>query len=224
MAVDALSQYKDLGLPTVDKNQPKQATLQQEQFLKLMTTQLTHQDPLKPMDNGNFLGQMAQFSTVSGIQDLQKSFKDFSGSISSGQSLQAATLVGHVVAAPAEEALLTAGGRVTGSVTLPDSASQVVMKIIDPGSGEVIRTVDLGAQAKGELKFDWDGLTDNQEMADPGLYKIRLEALIGQENTVLQTYLNEKVESVSLASGNKGLSINLMGGNSVKFNQIKQIL
>ena len=52
---------------------PKKTSLGQEQFLKLMTTQMTHQDPTKPMENGDFLTQIAQFGTVSGIQDLQKS-------------------------------------------------------------------------------------------------------------------------------------------------------
>ena len=46
----------------------------QDQFLELMITQLKNQDPMKPMDNGQFLSQMAQFGTVSGINDLQKSF------------------------------------------------------------------------------------------------------------------------------------------------------
>ncbi len=224
MAIDVLSQYKKLGLPALDRTAPKKATLQQDQFLKLMTTQLTHQDPLKPMDNGNFLGQMAQFSTVSGIQDLQKSFKDFSGAISSGQSLQAATLVGHVVAAPSDQGLLAAGGTLSGSAVLPDSASEVMMKIINPESGDVVRTVNLGAQAKGDLRFSWDGLTDNQEWANPGVYQVKLEAKIGKQTTALQTFMNTKVESVSLRSDNQGVLINLASGQSVKFNQIKQIL
>ncbi len=223
MAVDALSKYKDLGLATIEKNKPKEAALQQEQFLKLMTTQLTHQDPLKPMDNGDFLGQMAQFSTVSGIQDLQKSFQDFSTSIGSGQSLQAASLVGRKVAAPMTEGLLVAGGTITGSVVLPDSSPDVKLRISDPVTGEVIRTVDLGEHAQGELKFTWDGLTDQQEFANPGVYKVQVEARIGKQDTALQTYLQSEVESVSL-NGSDGLLVNLKGLDSVKFNQIKQIL
>ncbi len=224
MAVDALSQYKDLGLSTVEKSKPQEAALQQEQFLKLMTTQLTHQDPLKPMDNGDFLGQMAQFSTVSGIQDLQQSFKDFSSSINSGQALQAASLVGHKIAAPMTEGLLAAGGTIAGSVVLPDSSPSVKLKISDPLTGEVIRTVDLGAQAEGKLRFEWDGLNDQQEFADPGVYKVQVEARIGKQDTALQTYLQSEVESVSLNQGGSGMLVNLKGLDSIKFNQIKQIL
>jgi flagellar basal-body rod modification protein FlgD len=66
----------------------KQSTLGQDQFLKLMTTQMTHQNPNEPMKNGEFLSQMAQFGTVSGIQDLQESFANFATSINSDQALQ----------------------------------------------------------------------------------------------------------------------------------------
>jgi flagellar basal-body rod modification protein FlgD len=90
--VNSVETYKGLGVSTSDTVAPKKKSLGQDQFLKLMTTQMTHQDPTKPMQNGEFLSQMAQFGTVSGIQDLQQSFKDFAASIGSDQALQAAKL------------------------------------------------------------------------------------------------------------------------------------
>jgi flagellar basal-body rod modification protein FlgD len=120
--------------------------------------------------------------------------------------------------------LLAAGGTISGSVTLPDSASSVALKISDPVTGEVIRTVDLGTQAAGNMSFEWDGLNDQQEFADPGVYRIQVEAKIDKQNTVLQTYIQSEVESVSLNQGENGLLVNLKGLDSVKFNQIKQIL
>ena len=223
MAIDALKQYQDLGLKTVEKKSKNDATLQQDQFLELMTTQLTHQDPLEPMDNGDFLGQMAQFSAVSGIQDLQKSFESFSSSISSGQALQAATLVGRYVSAPSSEGLLSAGGSVSGEFTLPASSPEVTLKIIEPASGEVVKTMDLGVQAKGNVAFEWDGITQNNEMANPGVYKIQVEAKIDGKNTALQTRIKSRVDSVTLGQGSNGLLLNLEGLDAVKFNQVKQI-
>jgi len=224
MAVNALNTFKDLGLSTVDRPKKKEAALQQEQFLKLMTTQLTHQDPLKPMDNGNFLGQMAQFSTVSGIQDLQKSFKDFAGSVSSNQALQAAGLVGRYVSAPSAEGLLPAGGDIAGEFTLPSSSPEVNLKVIDPATGDVVRNIALGNQPVGNVAFKWDGLTSNNEFANPGVYKIQVEAKIDGKNTQLATQIRSKVESVTLGKGGGGLQVNLAGLDSVNFNQIKQIL
>jgi flagellar basal-body rod modification protein FlgD len=81
----------------------KKTSLGQDEFLKLMTTQMTHQDPNNPMQNGEFLSQMAQFGTVSGIQDLQKSFATFAGSINSDQALQAASLVGRNVTVTSDQ-------------------------------------------------------------------------------------------------------------------------
>ena len=82
--------------------------LGQEAFLKLMTTQLQNQDPFKPMDNGEFLSQIAQFGTVSGINDLQESFKSFSNSIVPNQSLQAAGLINRNVLVPSDNLVLDA--------------------------------------------------------------------------------------------------------------------
>lgn len=225
METSALDSFKSLGLATVDKPvEKKSQSLQQEQFLKLLTTQLTHQDPMKPMENGEFLGQMAQFSTVSGIQDLQASFKDFANSISSDQALQAASLVGRYVSAPGQQALLPAGGSVSGDFELPSSSPNVSLKIINPQSGETVRTMALGPQSSGTMPFVWDGLDDDGLMANPGVYAIQAEATIDGNNTALATNINSLVKSVTMGSANGGLQVNLAGLDSVKFNQIKQIL
>lgn len=221
----AIDTFKSLGLATADTSATsKKQSLGQEQFLKLLTTQLTHQDPLKPMENGEFLGQMAQFSTVSGIQDLQASFKEFAGSISSDQALQAASLVGRYVSAPSQEALLSAGGSVAGDFELPASSNDVGVKIVNPQTGEVIRTIDLDTQSSGKVAFEWDGMDQNGQFANPGVYKIEAQAQIDGVNTQLATNIRSKVESVTMGSGSTGLQVNLAGVGAVKFNQIKQIL
>lgn len=221
----AIDTYKSLGLATTDSTTTqKKQNLGQEQFLKLLTTQLTHQDPLKPMENGEFLGQMAQFSTVSGIQDLQTSFKDFASTISSDQALQAASLVGRYVSAPSQEALLAAGGSVNGDFELPSSSSNVTLKILDAKSNKLIREIDLDSQPAGPVSFTWDGLDSSGQMVNPGVYRLQAQALIDGTNTALPTNVNAQVKSVTMGNGNTGLQVNLNGLGSVKFNQLKQIL
>lgn len=221
----AIDTYKSLGLATTDTTATqKKQSLGQEQFLKLLTTQLTHQDPLKPMENGEFLGQMAQFSTVSGIQDLQSSFKDFATSISSDQALQAASLVGRYVSAPSKQALLAAGGSVSGDFELPSSSTSVTLKILSPQTGEVIRDIDMGSQASGTVPFAWDGLDNNGELVNPGAYKIDAQAQIDGNNTALTTNIKSQVKSVTMGNSGNGLQVNLNGLGAVKFNEIKQIL
>lgn len=229
----AIDTFKNLGLATVDSASTKttqKQNLGQEQFLKLLTTQLTHQDPMKPMESGDFLGQMAQFSTVSGIQDLQASFKSFADSISSGQALQAAGLVGHYISAPSERALLSfdsakkANGSVYGDFDLPSSSPEVTIKIIDPQTSNLVWSKDLGALSVGNHSFEWAGEDANGVPANPGVYKVQVEAKIDGVNTVLATNITSQVESVTMGSGSSGLQVNLLGLDPVKFNQIKQIL
>jgi flagellar basal-body rod modification protein FlgD len=224
MSVNATDVFKDLGLATADQPKKKEQVLQQEQFLKLMTTQLTHQDPLKPMENGDFLGQMAQFSTVSGIQELQASFKDFASSLSSDQALQAASLVGRSVTAPGDQALLTVGSEVSGNFDLPDSSPSVNVKIVDPITGAVVKNINLGTHASGKVNFAWDGLNAEDELAPPGVYKIQVEAKIDGNNTLLPANINSEVESITMSNGSRGLQVNLASGEAIDFNKIKQIL
>jgi flagellar basal-body rod modification protein FlgD len=225
MTTSAIDTFKSLGLATTGSATGIQKqSLGQDQFLKLLTTQMTHQDPLKPMENGEFLGQMAQFSTVSGIQDLQASFKDFANSISSDQALQAAGLVGRYVSAPSGEALLSAGDDVVGDFELPSSSTNVGVKIINPETGETVKDIDLGTQTAGTADFVWDGKDNNGQYASPGVYKVEASAWLDGKNTVLATNIKSKVSSVTMGSGSSGLQVNLNGVGSVKFSQIKQIL
>ncbi len=219
------------GLTTVNSTTPLptkhkiDGALSQAQFLKLMTTQMTHQDPSKPMDNGEFLTQMAQFGTVSGIQDLQKSFSDFAASISSGQALQASGLVGQSVLVPTTQGYLETGGELSGKVTLTGSTNNLEVKISDAKTGVVIRNLNLGQQASGSIPFSWDGLKEDGTLADPATYKIEASASIDGNNTVLETLVKSKVASVNLGGSSGGIKVNLTGNSdSVDFKQIKEIL
>ena len=221
----SINTYNGSGVSTVGATATtNMQTLGQAEFLKLMTAQMTHQDPSKPMQNGEFLSQMAQFGTVSGIQDLQKSFKDFSASISSNQALQAASLVGHTVSSPSDRGLLEAGGQIKGTVNLSASSSNVILKILDPATGNVIGTKSLGGHAVGPVSFVWDGTNDKGNLAVPGVYKVQVETTgTDGTNTVLQPDIQSRVDSVSMDSSKNSLQLNLAGLGPVSFNQIKQV-
>lgn len=198
--------------------------LDQSEFLKLMTMQMTHQDPLQPMQNTQFLSQMAQFGTVSGIQQLQSSFQSLVSSISSDQALQAASLVGKNVSVPSNAGLLSAGGEINGTVDLSSSAQDVTVSIIDPSTGTVVKTMDLGGQSQGSVSFAWNGLDSNGVYANPGVYKVQVQANINGTNTALQPNIAAQVQSVNMNGSNGGVQVNLAGLGSFSFNQIKQIL
>ncbi len=222
--MSTVNAFSGLGVSTLETaTTPAKKSLGQDEFLKLMTTQMTHQDPTKPMENGDFLAQMAQFGTVSGIQDLQKSFSDFSASINSNQALQAASLVGRYVSTPSETGHFnTKTGHLSGTFDLPSSSTNVSVKIMDPITGDVLKTIDMGQKSAGSVSFVWDGKDAAGNPMPQGIYKIKPEALIDGKNTALTPNVDSLVESVSIG-GTKGIQLKLDGLGAVSFNTVKEI-
>ncbi len=218
-SVDAI---KELGLSAADAIKPKKQELGQEQFLKLMTTQLTHQDPTKPMENGDFLAQMAQFSTVEGIGSLNDSFQAFAGSMTSSQSIEASGLIGKSVSVPSDKGVLGLGSPLEGNIKLNGATNQATVSIKD-ANGVVVKTLNLGSQSEGLKKFEWDGLLDDGSYAPPGVYSVEAEATIGGKNTGLETFMAAKVESIDLGDAQKGVVLNLGQLGAVEFSKVKQV-
>ncbi|HFD79958.1 MAG TPA: flagellar hook assembly protein FlgD [Gammaproteobacteria bacterium] len=196
--------------------------LGQDEFLKLMTTQLQNQDPFKPMENGQFLSQIAQFSTVQGIGKLNEAFTGLSDSLVSNQALQATNLVGRSVLAPTGVAALSEDSGIRGSVELPAASSDVVVNVYDQ-SGQVIRRLELGSQAAGPVAFKWDGLKDDGSFARPGNYFISAEANVDGQTEAVDTLVASKVRSVTL-SNSGGLLLDLDGVGALDFSEVRQIL
>ncbi|PTU30605.1 flagellar hook assembly protein FlgD [Stenotrophobium rhamnosiphilum] len=195
-------------------------TLTQNDFLKLMTSQLKNQDPLKPLDNSEFVSQMAQFSTVSGIQNLQNSFSTLASSLSSGQALQASSLVGHNVLTSSSKAVLSTGGKISLAVDAPASGN-VIVNVTD-SSGQLIRRIDLGAQASGLTQFQWDGIDNNGAAAPAGQYNFTATVGTGSQSQAATMLAAGKVNSVSLDSSG-ALNLSVDGIGSVAFSTIRQI-
>ena len=198
-------------------------TLGQSDFLKLMTAQMTHQDPTAPMTNGDFLSQMAQFGTVDGIKGLQTSFNNFSTSMGSNQSLQATNLIGKTVSTASNQGALAAGGSIKGSVALTSGSSDVSVQIINPSNGTVVNSMDLGSQAAGDVPFSWNGTNSDGTQASPGIYQVKVQSMVNGTNSALTTNIQSQVSSVSM--GAQGVQVNLAGGlGSVNLSQVTQII
>ncbi len=190
-------------------------------FLKLMVTQLNNQDPFKPMENGEFLGQIAQFASVTGLDKLNASFDDLAGSITSNQALQAGALVGREVLVPTDAGHLAAGGSVRGQVQLDQSSTEVTLRVTD-AVGQLVREMPLGTAPAGPLSFAWDGIDDGGNHVAPGIYRVSIEAQQGDRNVELRTQMFSRVESVNLG-GAGGLTLNLQGLGPVAFANVQQI-
>ncbi|WP_428603376.1 flagellar hook assembly protein FlgD [Sedimenticola sp.] len=213
--------YQALGLSRELETQ-KSDQLQLEDFLELMVTELTHQDPFKPMENSELATQISQFATVSGIDELNGSFSSFSDSMISGQALQASNLVGRTVLVPVTTGNLETGGSIKGVVGVTESASDVTVRISD-ASGALVKEIKLGTQSKGEVSFTWNGLDENGEAVAPGQYTVEALAEVDGETVSPYTLLEAKIDSVSIGGVGQGLSVNLAGLGPVSFSSIAEI-
>ena len=197
--------------------------LGQEDFLTLMITQFQNQDPFEPMDNGEFLGQLAQFSTVNGIGSLNEAFASLAGALRDEQALQAANLVGHTVLANTDQAYFDGEASIGGAIELGAAASSVQIDITD-ATGQLVQRLDLGEQASGSVRFDWDGRDSNGDIQPAGHYQISARVIRGQNTESVPAYVRATVDSVTLGQFGGGMTLNLAGGDSLSLNQVYQII
>lgn len=210
-----------LGLLRQEQRTTTSNELGADDFMDLMIAQMQNQDPMSPMDNGDFIAQLAQFSASSGIQDLNTSFSSLSTSLQSYQALQASGLVGRSVLISSDSAALSAESKVQGMVNLDTSTQQLTLGIYDQ-NGTLVRRVPMGMQTAGTVPFEWDGLMDDGTVAPAGVYDLRAEALVNGEMTAMETLVFSDVESVSLSSRG-GVLLNLDGIGTADLSDVYQI-
>jgi flagellar basal-body rod modification protein FlgD len=197
-------------------------SLGQQDFLTLMIAQFRNQDPFKPMESGDFLGQLAQFGTVNGIEQLNGAFAGLQESLQSDQMLKAASLVGRSVLAVADEGYLAEGGVLAGAVELPTSATSVQVEITN-ASGELVRRLDLGAQQAGLVRFEWDGRDAKHDAVQPGHYRVTARVLRGSQVESIDTLLEARIDSVNLGRYGEPMTLNVPGGGFLTVSQVRRI-
>lgn len=143
---------------TKNAEKPKSNEMGQDEFLKLMIAELNNQNPLDPQDNGEFIAQLAQFSTVEGLDKLNTTADGMSDGMRSSQALQASSLVGQSVIVEGNDlGLLLNKGIVSSHTELPESATDLTLNIQDE-NGQLLEQISLGNHAAGEMSVRWDGL------------------------------------------------------------------
>jgi flagellar basal-body rod modification protein FlgD len=176
-------------------------TLNENDFLQLLTAQLEHQDPLDPTSADVFASELAEFSTATGVQNLAAS--------SSGQ--QAIGLVGQNVAVSGNSLVLGASGGATGAFNLSSAASNVAVAITDP-TGNTVASLNLGAMPAGTQKFSWSGAGAHGANLAPGTYNFTIRATGAQGAAVAATpYAVVPVTGVGLG-GQSGPMLDVGGG------------
>jgi len=191
-----------------------------DRFLTLLVTQLQNQDPLNPLDNAEITTQLAQISTVDGINKLNDTVSNLATSMAANQYLQAVGLVGHQVAMDGNGIDL-AGGTASGGINLSGNADKIVVTIND-ASGAVVRTITLGAESAGTQTFAWDGKNDAGKGVADGHYTFTATATMAGTPVAASTVSMARVTGI--VPGASQLTLLLAGGAQVTMSQISQIL
>jgi len=197
-------------------------TMTQADFLKLMTAQLQAQDPTNPVDNSQFVSQMAQFSQLSSTQQLDTDLQTLSSNITSAlqtsQVLSSSNLVNRQVMVPSTTMTFDGSDSMKGAVNVT-AASNVTVQVLD-GSGNVVRTLPLGAQNAGLSQFTWDGKDDSGNTVADGSYTLKATA----GTSSLDTYVAGTVTGVGYGGSSLGTYLQVSGVGGVSLSQVAQIL
>ena len=192
----------------------------QDRFMKLLVTQMKNQDPLNPMDNAQVTSQMAQLSTVSGIDKMNATLQALSASLSANQTVQATSMIGHGVLVPGSGVQLS-GGAAYGGVDLEQSVDKMNVAIYDQ-AGALVRNISLGAQPVGLMNWQWDGRDANGAMVADGNYKFTVDAQ--QAGAAVSATALEFGMVSSVKQDAQGVSLSVGNLNGVALSQVRQII
>ena len=202
------------------KTEEKDDTLTQEDFFSLLTQQLSFQDPSKPADNDQMIAQMTNFTMAEGISNLNSKFESLTASMTSNSALQASTLVGKQALLESNMLDLNETGVSKGSVVAEKPVDKLTLRIEDE-SGQLVRTIELGAQSAGAIRFEWDGENEDGERLPPGEYKIKAEGSVNGDYTSLPIATFKNIESVNI-NGSSSIIINTKEG-AVRLTDVAEI-
>lgn len=190
-----------------------------DRFLKLLVTQLKNQDPMNPMENAELTTQLAQMSTVEGVNQLNDSLDALNAQFRATQVIQGAGMVGHQVLAEGDY-LPMSGSAAVGGMELASKADSVKVDIFD-ADGNLVKTLDMGAQDAGLVRFAWDGKnTEGTALAD-GDYSFQVTATAAGKDVAATTYSLGQVLSVALK--NDAMEVEVSGLGNLGMGQIRQI-
>lgn len=196
-------------------------SLDQQDFLMLLTTQLKNQDPLKPLDSTQFVSQLAQFSQVSGVQEMNTSLHALTSSMKSSAVLDGAALVGRYVLLDGDTAALGTEGSIVGGVTTPPGATSITVNVRNAG-GELVHSMQV-APTEGTTLFSWDGTQRDGTIAAPGSYRFDAVASSGSRTEAAPMALADLVASVSIDASTYALQLNTASSGPVTLAEVRQV-
>ncbi|HEX2859356.1 MAG TPA: flagellar hook capping FlgD N-terminal domain-containing protein [Alphaproteobacteria bacterium] len=195
-------------------------------FLQLITTQLKNQDPLRPQDQSQFLGQLAQFGSLQQQINTNDLLKELNSQKDLGQQSLATSYLGHAVLAPGDSFNKSSDGSVPFGYSLEGDAAEVSVQIYD-STGKVVRTLnptDKASLTEGSHTLSWDGKDDLGNYVDNGTYKSVITAYDTKGIKVVSHQLTYGVALAVNTASNGDVSLELGDGRNVAFGDVSQVV
>ncbi len=213
--IDSIRLPEESSIP-----EPNSQELTQEDFFSLLSQQLSMQDPFKPVDNDQMISQMASFSTVDGIKNLNDEIVNLNSVMTSSQALQASGLVGQKVLIPSDTGHISAEDpSINGIISTPEAIDSITVRIEDD-KGQLVKTYTIDGSAGGNVDVSWDGLGTNGEPVASGNYSIKASGRVDGTSEELPVSTYAHVTSVSLGTASTGAILNLRGVGGIKLGDV----
>jgi flagellar basal-body rod modification protein FlgD len=214
------------GLNASSANATKDAgtassALNKDDFLELLVVQLQHQDPLNPLDDKEFIAQLAQFSSLEQMTNVASGIEALTETVARQDSLSAVSYIGKNVVADGKTITKLDSGITPLYFTLDDAAATVSINVYDQNNN-IVQTEKLNSMQAGEYTFSWDGLNYNGKESDNGQYNVYFSAVDANGKAVL---VDTKVSGTitGLSKGSDGVTFRLSDGRTVEFDDISTI-
>lgn len=214
-----VTRYEDV------KDQGKSKTSEEmgkQDFLTLFTAQLQNQNPLEPVKNEAFVAQLAQFSQLEALTNMQGSLDKFVTSMSGERMLNSASLIGKKVSVTDAPTLLTSGGTMEGSLDLPLGASGIQVNVMD-SKGRLVQELIAGPQMPGTMPFQWDGKDAADNPVPTGLYRLSATAVVDGKTTTVPVNTLSTVRAIATNPANGSVSVEVDGGKSMLLSDVKRV-
>ena len=222
MTISSVHQLLGMSDPAQDTIKGRgKSELGQEDFLALMVAQLENQDPTKPMDNNEFLSQMAQFSMVNGIENLNGSFSSVSDSLMGAQGLQAATLLDRQAIIETDSASFDGVASVEGIIYQTDPMAQLELQVRDD-QGALVQSMSLEPGSGNEVSFQWDGRDQSGRTVEAGNYYFAVAGSADGQARSMPVAMANRIESVSLDPATQQVTLNLANGRTATLDDVRE--
>jgi len=196
--------------------------MDQDTFLTILVAQLTHQDPLNPMEDTEMTSQLAEFSSLEQLTNINAGIQSLADATAQSDMLSAVSFIGKEIKAEGYKISLSEGNASSIYYGFGEPVSGITMNIYD-SEGAIVRTIDLGAKEAGSYQYEWDGKNEAGELLADGQYGIGILGIDTEgEYVMVQTEISGQVDAVVNEDGTQYLR--LKDGRFINFLNVKEVV